>query len=124
MKEAGRDWVHLGHCLRQERGGRSRREIEEKSGVSATQIQVYELGKVHRDPPDKLWQLAKFYRWTPDSIPRVLAGGLPTYLPDPKPIPLLAPETRERIAVAVMGDPFLDRESKRDLLRLLGVNGN
>jgi len=120
--DAGR-WTHLGHCLRAERGGRSRQTIEELSGVSATMIQLYEGGKVHREPPDKMWQLARFYRWTPDSIPRVLAGELPSYLPDePKPLAKLTRANRERIALVIAEDPVLGEDEKRGLLRLLGVS--
>jgi transcriptional regulator with XRE-family HTH domain len=119
MTDPVEQWAYLGQCLRAERGGRSREKIEELSGVSATMIQRYERGKVHTDPPDKLWQLARFYRWTPDSISRVLAGELPKYLPPPD----ISEAARERIAKAIAEHPTLPEDEKRELSRLLLPNG-
>lgn len=80
--DQGRDWQHLGRSLRAARGGRSRSEVERLSGVSATQIKRYEAGLVTPpEIPDKMWMLATFYGWTPDSIGKVLAGGEPTLAP-------------------------------------------
>ncbi len=73
-----RDWRHLGRTLRAARGGRSRAEVERESGVSATQIKRYEAGVVTPpEIPDKMWMLAAYYGWTPDSVEKVLAGGEP-----------------------------------------------
>lgn len=82
-------------------------------------IQRYERGKVHAEPPDKLWQLARFYRWTPDSIGRVLQGELPKYLPPPE----ISEVARERIAKAIAEHPTLPEDEKRDLFKLLLPNG-
>lgn len=73
-------WRHLGNCLRYERKGRSRAEVAEATKISVGTIEDYENGRVYRRPPDKMWRLANFYRWTPDSLHKVLRGENPTYL--------------------------------------------
>lgn len=80
-------------------------------------IQKYEGGKVHPEgPPDKLWQLARYYRWTPDSLSRVLEHReLPRYLPEPPPLPALQGELRDKVTKAIEESPHLTDQEKRDL---------
>lgn len=81
MPYSAADWQHLGDCLRAERDARPRSEVARDSGISHATIEAYESGRVYNRPPDKLWRLINYYRWTPDSLRKVLEGGLPTHLP-------------------------------------------
>lgn len=105
-----RDWRYLGDCLRAARNGRPRHEVAALSGVSEPVIKRYERGEVtSSDPPDKLWQLANFYRWTPDSISRVLKGPpeLPTLMP-----PALPPHVQRLLIGEIEADEKLSDEEK------------
>lgn len=75
------DWRHLGNCLTAARNGRSVPEIAAAAGVSVMSIYAYESGRAYAKPPAKMWRLVNYYRWTPDSLDAVLAGGLPRVLP-------------------------------------------
>jgi transcriptional regulator with XRE-family HTH domain len=115
-------WERLGRYLRAERKGRSRADVERLSSVSATMIQRYEDGKVHTRPPDKLWALIAFYRWTPDSLESVLNGGLPEYMPAPPPIPPGDPIRRGKLAEAIREHAGFTPEERRDLMRWLALD--
>lgn len=108
-------WRRLGDLLAAERGGRSRATVSKASGVGARTIQEYENGKPFRRPPQKLWDLLRYYRWTPDSLRRVLDGGLPTYLPDP--VPALGPRAYAEVVQAIQESKDLTARRKRILLK-------
>lgn len=109
-------YQRLGQLLAAERGGRSRAAVSAACGVGARTIQEYEDGKAFRKPPQKLWDLLRFYRWTPDSLGRVLAGGLPEYIPETPPT-TITPAEYAQLVEMVNSHPTLPRNSKRRLLK-------
>lgn len=115
-------WTHLGDCLRAERNGRPVVRIAHEAGISHTTIESYESGrKRYARPPDKMWRLVGFYRWTPDSLRRVLLGGLPDRLPaDPAP-PFVSPALYAELLAAISSHDGLSRNEKRRLLA--GLHG-
>ncbi len=105
MNPPGPDWRNLGNCLAAARNGRSVPEIAAASGVSIMSIYAYESGRPYAKPPAKMWRLVNFYRWTPDSLDVVLAGGQPRLLPA---------ATRAQAAAmmaAVRADPRLSKDT-------------
>lgn len=115
MSHTPQDWLHLADCLRASRNGRSVAAIAEATGISHATIEAYETGRTYRRPPDKMWRLVNYYRWTPDSLRNVLAGGYPTVLPPLPPMPPLG--KHYRTAVAMVNNSGLPRAEKRLLLR-------
>lgn len=108
--DSGGDWHYLGRCLRASRNGRPRSLIHAESGVSEEMIKRYEAGDVNASaPPDKLWQLVNYYRWSPDSIDRVLGGppATPTIMPPPMPAAV-----RDRLLATLRDDATLDEEQR------------
>lgn len=110
-------WIRLGQFLAAERGGRSRASVAAASGVGARTIQEYESGRAFRRPPQKLWDLLRYYRWTPDSLTAVLAGGLPDHMPAVPPIPALGPILYAEMVDVIANHPTLPRRRKTKLLR-------
>lgn len=110
-----RDWKYLGRCLRAARDGRPRSEIAAAAEVSEPTIKRYERGEVNgHEIPDKLQRLANYYRWSPDSLDRILDEGPPArpqYVPPP--IPQAAVE---RLADAVKTAPELSDAEKEAVL--------
>lgn len=102
-------WLHLGDCLKAERNGRAVAEIERLSGVSHTTIELYESGKVFKEPPPKMWQLVNFYRWTPGSLRRVLAGDPPEHL-------LVTAEDMKRLVQLAKDSPVLTPVEREEFL--------
>jgi len=113
------DWGHLGECLREARAGESREHIAKLAGVSRAQIQRYEEGRVHSVIPDKLYKLAKYYRWAPGSVRKVLAGGEPEYLPDLPSAPPLTPAMRADVQRMAEQHPTWTEQQKLDFVRWL-----
>lgn len=109
MKPPPGDWAHLGDCLQADRNGRPVNEIARASGVSASSIEMYESGRAWKTPPPKLWQLVNFYRWTPDSLRAVLAGGLPRYLP------VVTPRQAATMMVRIRANPDLSPATREIL---------
>lgn len=111
----GRDWKYLGRCLRAARDGRPRSEIATAADVSEPTIKRYERGLINgEEVPDKLQRLANFYRWSPDSLDRILDEGPPArpqYVPPPLP-----PAAAEWFADAVKTNPSMTDAQKEELL--------
>lgn len=123
--DAKTGWERIATALRAERGGRSREEIAEISGISVRSIQDYESGKVFEDFPGKMIALASFYGWMPQALREVYDGGQPLHRGTP---PLgsyygsivptnadVAPPGRKTYRVSVPDD---DEVIVRQLLRL------
>lgn len=119
MNYSDEAWVRFGEVLASERGGRGRDAVAAATGVGARTIQEYEDGKPFQRPPGKLWDLLRYYRWTPDSWRDVLAGGLPTYLPELPPTPLLTPAEHDEIVKAIESHPMLPGRRRRKLLKTM-----
>lgn len=103
-------WLHLGDCLKAERNGRSVAEIERLSGVSHTTIELYETGKMYKEPPPKMWQLVNFYRWTPGSMRRVLGGQSPQHL-------TVTADDMKRLVRLVKDSPILTAGEREELVQ-------
>lgn len=112
-------WKHVADCLKSARNGRTLAEVVEGSGVSIRQILAYESGKVYRRPPDKMWQLVNFYRWSPGSLRAVMAGGMPTYVDDGKHLPDLGSTATRELLRAIERDDVMNEEEKEHLRRRL-----
>ncbi|MFH8753004.1 helix-turn-helix domain-containing protein [Streptomyces rimosus] len=76
-----RDWMRLGDAIRRERkaAGMSQPALGEALGVSRATIQAIERGAEFKKPTPTHRAAAAHFRWTPDSLDAVLAGGEPAY---------------------------------------------
>lgn len=130
-------WERIATALRAARGGRSREDISQASGVSVRSIQDYESGKVFDDFPGKMIQLAAHYGWAPPALRAVYDGRDPghelaraainvveaarasRHRDDPDYEPDLRPMAPEQQVAALTSMVAQSREEERSALRRL-----
>lgn len=117
------NYEHLSSRLRAARGGRSRREIADATGVAENTITRYESGSKFRGVPTKMRKLADFYRWSVDSIDACLRGEEPTVIPHVPKIPALTLEARA-LLIEMVGASDLPAWGRGHLLRVLLEGGD
>lgn len=108
--------VRLGNALRAERAARSIDEISRAADLAPNTISGWENAK-HSKVSPKLYKLAAHYRWTADSVRKVLSGERPDYIP---PVAVLAPELSEaQIEDVLVGLPDGVSEAQLDRIRAI-----